>query len=262
MSNPFERLRSLARWSGDDDDLAPEAALALAALAGDPGLVVACRRMLAHHPVNARLWWLLAHVLAAPEPNVAARQCRDRLDADRTAERLSAAFPLQDDGERLGVVGWNRTIDLAIAERPDIDVVAIKVDGADPTWSLRGRSTDRPIRIIEPWECATASVTLVVISAVALDDRDAIVPAGLEELIWEIGDPTPVWLVAGLGIVLPRQLVDGLWRAGSECDEPAAIERLDFERVTRIVGPRGAETVGDALMGFDCPLPAELLRPL
>jgi hypothetical protein len=263
VSNPFERLRSLARWSGDDDDLAAEAALALAALAGDPGLVVACRRMLAHHPMNARLWWLLAHVLAAPDPNMAARSCRDALDADRTADRLAAALPLQGEGERLGVVGWTRTIDHAVAERSDLDVVAIKIDGADPTWSLRGRSTDRTIRIIEPWECSTASVAHVLIPVIAIDDRDAIVPAGVEELIWEIGESTSVWLVGGLGVVLPRQLVDALWRAVTDSSDEQSLgaERLDFARVTRIVGSRGAEPLPDALMGYECPLPAELLRP-
>jgi hypothetical protein len=264
VSNPFERLRALARWSGGDDDLACEAAAAIAALSGDPGLVVAARRMLAHHPAAATLWWVLAHVLASPEPAQAARQCRDLLDADRTADRLAAALPLQDEGDRLGVVGWTRTIDRAAAERADLDVVAIKIDGDDPTWSLRGRSTDRPIRVIEGWQCATSGVTRLLVSAVAVDDRTVVVAGGIGDLLWEVGEETPLWVVAGVGRVLPRALLDALVRAAEagDSDGPGELETLAFSRIERIVGPRGAEPPAEAVMGHDCPLPAELLGTL
>ncbi|HKA94359.1 MAG TPA: hypothetical protein VKE97_11180, partial [Acidimicrobiia bacterium] len=64
---PFERLRYLARWSDEDDTaLVSEAADCLAGFADDPaGLVVACRRLLSHHPAAGALWWLCARVLAA-----------------------------------------------------------------------------------------------------------------------------------------------------------------------------------------------------
>jgi hypothetical protein len=266
VSNPFERLRALARSSAEssvwDDDLASEAASALMSLAGDPGLVVACRRMLAHHPAAATLWWVLAHVLASPDPRTAARQCREQLDADRTPDRLAAALPLQDDGQRLGVVGWTRAVDHAIAERVDLDVVAIKIEGADPTWSLRGRSTDRPIRIIEPWECPTQDVSLLVIPAIAYDDRSVVVPEGVRDLLWEVPD-VPLWVIGGVGRVLPRQLLDALVRGSAACDDSARVELepLEFERIERIVGPRGAEIPADAVVGFSCPLPGEMLRP-
>lgn len=268
MSNPFERLRALARRPDHDadtwgDDLACEAASALMSLAGDPGLVVACRRMLAHHPASATLWWVLAHVLAAPDPQVAARKCREQLDGDRTADRLAAALPLQDDGQRLGVVGWGRAPDNAIAERADIDAVAIKIAGTDPTWSLRGRATDRPIRVVEPWECSTQGLSLLLIPAVAYDDRVVIVPDGVGDLLWEIGDDVAVWVVGGVGRSLPRQLIDAMVRSATQCDTDAQVqlETLAFERIERIVGPRGAEPPAEAVMGFSCPLPAELLRP-
>ena len=264
MSNPFERLRSLARWSGDDDQLAGEAALAIAGLAGDPGMVVACRRMLAHHPANARLWWLLAHVLAAPEPRLAARQCMDRLDADPTATHLAASLEIQDEGARLGIVGWNRTVDLAMSERFDLDVVAIAVEGDDPTSLLRRRTTDRNVRVVEPWECAAAGVDHLLVVAVALDDCGALVPRGVADLLWEVGDDVDLWLVGGVGTVLPHALVAAMLDAiaDTESDHPVALERLEFGRVTKVVGLRGAEPPDEAIGGFTCPLPAELLRPL
>ena len=263
MSNPFERLRALARWSGDDDELACEAATALAALAGEPGLVVGCRRMLAHHPDAATLWWVLAHVLASPEPRAAARACRDALDGDRTSDRLAAALPLQDDGELLAVVGWPTAADRALAERADIDVVAVRIDGIDPTWALRGRTTDRRVRVVEPWECSTLGVARLLVPVIALDDRHAVVPAALEELLWEC--PTAeVWLLAGIGRVLPRPLLDALVGACAcvdDVDARVAVSTLGYDRVARVVVPRGAEAPADAVAGHVCPVPAELLRP-
>jgi len=266
VSNPFERLRALARWSGDDDDLASEAAGALAGLAGDPGLVVACRRMLAHHPATGPLWWILAHLLASPDPSDAARQCRDALNADRTADRLAAALPLQDEGEVLAVVGWPRVVDRALAERVDVDAVAIrfegKLGGVDPTWSLRHRTTERTVRVVGPWECQTLGVTRVLVPAIALDDRASIVAQGVAELCREMGDETAIWIVAGVGRVLPRALLDALVVAtnATDPDEAVAIETLAHDAVERIVGPRGAEAALDAVAGHPCPIPAELLK--
>src|SRR2546421_7344990 len=100
MGNPFEWLRSMARRSGDDDDLVADAAHALGALADDPaGLVVAARRLLAHHRHHGGLWWLVSHLLCAPDAGAAAHACQERLSADRTAARLAGALALQEEGE-------------------------------------------------------------------------------------------------------------------------------------------------------------------
>jgi hypothetical protein len=70
---PAERLRSVTRRHVDDDRLAAEAADALAGFAHEPAsLVVACRRVLAHHRANGALWWVCARILAAAEPGAAA----------------------------------------------------------------------------------------------------------------------------------------------------------------------------------------------
>ena len=51
---PAERLRAVTRRSVDDEHLAAEAADALAGFADEPAsLVVACRRVLAHHRTHA-----------------------------------------------------------------------------------------------------------------------------------------------------------------------------------------------------------------
>jgi hypothetical protein len=63
--------------------------------------------------------------------------------------------------------------------------------------------------------------------------------------------------------VLPRALVDAIGAAvtASDSDDRAPLEQLPLDRVERVVGPRGAEVPAEAVLGFDCPLPAELLRP-
>src|SRR4249920_3922650 len=97
---PAERLRAVTRRRSDDDRLAPEAADALAGFASEPAsLVVACRRVVAHHPAHAPLWWVCARILAAPEPAAAARTAVRELESDRTGDRLSASLPLLDEDE-------------------------------------------------------------------------------------------------------------------------------------------------------------------
>jgi hypothetical protein len=88
---PAERLRSVTRRRADDERLAAEAADALAGFADEPAsLVVACRRVIAHHATHAPLWWVCARILAAPEPRVAARDAVKVLETDRTADRSDA----------------------------------------------------------------------------------------------------------------------------------------------------------------------------
>ena len=70
---PAERLRSVTRRNVDDDRLAAAAADALAGFADEPAsLVVACRRVLAHHRAHGALWWVCSRILAAADPEAAA----------------------------------------------------------------------------------------------------------------------------------------------------------------------------------------------
>ena len=71
----------------------------------------------------------------------------------------------------------------------------------------------------------------------------------------------PVWLVVGVGRLLPQRMWDGL-RLRVEPSDPwdADDEIVPLDLVDNIVGPRGVESVDAALRRTDCPVAPELFR--
>src|SRR5450755_4573200 len=137
---PAERLRAVTRRNVDEERLAIEAADALAGFASEPAsLVVACRRVLAHHRSCGPLWWVCSRILAAADPASGAYEASRLLESDRTADRLGATLPLLDEDQVVVVVGWPEAVDLALIERGDVNAVALRVEGADPAPALRRR---------------------------------------------------------------------------------------------------------------------------
>jgi len=266
---PAERLRSIARRSGADDALAAEAADALAGFASEPaGLVVACRRVLAHHRAHGTLWWVCARILAAAEPAIAAREAVRVLEADPTARRLAAALPLTDEDEVVAIVGWSDAVDEALEERFDLPAVAVRTAGTDPTSALRRRRVERSVPVVEPWDPVLARAARLLVPAAAIGPDRALVPVGTGALLDESGSTARgVWLVGGAGRVLPARLFDAVVAAvrppgAADAGDGSAFELVGFDRVDRIVGPRGVEPPVEAAARGDCPVVPELLRPL
>src|SRR5438445_10039632 len=147
---PAERLRAVTRRHVDEDRLAIEAADALAAFASEPAsLVVACRRVLAHHRSSGPLWWVCARILAASDASAAARDASRLLETDRTADRLGATLPLLDEDQVVAVVGWPEAVDLAMVERLDLAAAALRADGANPAPASRRRARERGLRLVD-----------------------------------------------------------------------------------------------------------------
>jgi len=266
---PAERLRAVTRRNVDDDRLAGEAADALAAFASEPAsLVVACRRVLAHHRAHGALWWVCARILAAADAVTAARDAGRLLEHDRTADRLSASLPLVEGDQFVAVIGWPAAFDDAVMERMDIPVIAVRVDGADPTYGLRHRGRARGVRIVEPWNPVLEKVPVLVVPAAAIGPEHALVAAGVGDAIGEMRSATSdIWLVGGVGRVLPRRLFEAVTQAvadaeNSELSDEVLVETLHLARVDRVAGPRGVERPVDAAGRVDCPVVPELLRPL
>jgi hypothetical protein len=284
-ANPAEHLRAVTRRGDDEEQLASEAASALAGFAFEPaGLVVACRRLLAHHPASAPLWWLSACVLAAPDPAAACRDAAARLDDDPTASRLAGSLPVLDGDEVVAVVGWPSSVDRALSERADIAVVVVRLRARGATRRLRYRESERRVRVLDAWELANTRVVRVLVPARAIGGQHAIVPAGTAEIITTVGDArarAELWLLGGVGRVLPARLFaaavaasrariadddrsaipDALGAGGATELDDGPVELVDLQRFDRVIGPRGLERPADAAARVECPVVPELLRP-
>ena len=217
---PAERLRSVTRRLAADDALAAEAADALAGFAAEPAsLVVACRRVLAHHPAHGALWWACARILAAPDASLAAEKwcaCSTLTAPGIASPRGCRSWTRT---EIVAGVGWPRAVDEAMAERQDLPAVAVRVDGADPIAALRRRDTERNVRVVEQWDPVLDDVAYLLVSAAAIGPTTALVPAGVGELLTDFGSSRrEVWLVGGVGRVLPSRLFD----AAVAASEPSA----------------------------------------
>ena len=263
---PFERLRRLARDSGpggDDADqwFVAEAADCLAGFADDPaGLVVACRRLLAHHPTAGVLWWLCSHVLTAPDPAEAAWDAARRLDEDRTARRLGDWLPFPHD-EPIAVLGWPPITGVALADRTDLDVVVTRPRGGDGRLASRLRIAGANASLLDEHELAERRPSHLLLEANAASPTDAVVAAGAYDLARELGGVgTTVVLVTGLGRVLPERLMAALRRGVDPTDPDSSWELLPLDTVHRVATPVGLRDPGDLARQVDCPIAPELLR--
>jgi hypothetical protein len=256
---PFERLRYLARWTDDDGPgLVGEAADCLAAFDGDPaGLVVACRRLLVHHPTLAPLWWLCSTVLAAADASDGAWDAWQELRDDPTPQRLSRALPFPHD-EPVAVMGWPDPIAAGLAERPDLDLVAVRPRGGGNALSRRLRGTELPVRVVGESEVLALEPTHVLVEVVAAGGPTVLVGPGVADIVTALrAHGAKVWLVAGVGRALPERILDALRAAAGEV---LTAEELTTDPADRVVGPHAIEAVAALARRADCPTAPELLR--
>ena len=239
LVHPIERLRYVARAGPVPMvPLVREAAAALAFFADDPmGLLTSCRRLLDRRSDCGPLVWLAARMLAGFDPRQEAREAVGALDRDPTAWELQDALPC---GAVLLAVGQGEAVEAAMHDRPD----------------LRALSRQDP--------AAVAAADFIVLASDCLGPSQALVDAeaaSVAQAARESG--TPVWLVAGVGRILPRRMWDGLSSRHSLDD--LALHRLavlDLDRlVTKVVTPAGLRSPAEAVQQSDCPVVPELFSP-
>jgi hypothetical protein len=190
------------------------------------------------------------------------------LESDRTADRLGATLPLLDDDQVVAVVGWPEAVDLALIERLDIAAVALRVEGSDPAPALRRRVSERGVRVTDPWNPLLTDVPRFLVAAAAIGPDECLVPAGTTDALDTLGSAVrEVWVIGGVGRVLPARLYDVVRREtnaeAADFDSHATpLEALAVERVDCIAGPRGVQRASEAAARSDCPVVPELLRPL
>ncbi len=261
--HPIERLRYVARASGPDHALlARETAGALAALGFDPpGIVTACRRIIERHPTSGPLWWLACRVLVADDPVAEAWRAADEIADDPTAVELAHALP---DEASVLVLGWPEQIGEALPRRGDVEVLAVDVldEGVGLVRRLRRCDVEAVEVPVSGLGAAAAGVDLVLVEASALGPGGLVGVAGSRAAAAVARHAgVPVWVVAGVGRVLPGRLWEAL--AGRlDADDPwdADDELIPLDLVDRVAGPRGVEDVASALAAADCPVAPELLR--
>jgi hypothetical protein len=255
---PFERLRALARYAGDDDtDLALEAADCLADFGSDPQLLTVCRRLLAHHPASGPLWWLCARVVASPGSSDAARDAARRIEGDRTASRLASVLPFPHD-EPIAVLGWPDVAGAALAERPDLDVLSIRRRDGDRTLHARLARAELRVRVVDETEAMALEPTHVLVEVRATSPTTALVPPGTADLLWSLQGAT-VWLVAGTGRLLPERLFEVARHEVEQALDPVA-EAFPVTDAARVAGPAGLDPPARLATRIDCPITPELLR--
>lgn len=259
---PFERLRAIARHGGDDRLLVAEAADCLGEFDDDPAaLVVTCRRLLHHHPERAPLWWLCARVLAAPEPSEAAWDAEALVRDDHTADRLSGLLPFPAD-HPVAVLGWPAVTGDALALRPDLEVLVVRDDRArdDERWRVRLARSDASARPVDLVEAVALEPSHLLVEAVGAGPEQLLVAAGTADALATLARPgLVVWMVAGVGRVLPARLFDSMVRTVGE-PEDRGLELVDVQVADRIAGPTGLVRPEQLARRVDCPVAPELLR--
>lgn len=248
---PFERLRYLARYSGDDRTLVEETAECLADFGDDvPQLMVSCRRLLAHHPASGPLWWLCSRVVGAANSATAARDALRVIEKDRTADRLASVLPFPHD-EPIATLGWPETIGAALAQRPDLDIVVVRSGRGS---AARSRP-DRPVRMVDETEAMAMGCTHLLVEVLVASPTTALVPAGVADLRWSLGD-TELWLVVPVDRLLPDRM---LAVVREHVDEDAG-EWMPIADAAKIAGPGGLDPPPRLATRLDCPVAPELLR--
>jgi len=263
--HPIERLRWVARSpEGDSSLVAAEAAEALAGFADDPaGLVIASRRLIERRPASAPLWWLASRVLCSLEPAFEAMDAAADLERDRTPVALAGDLP----GGTIAIVGWPDQAAAALRMRgrmgagEDTADRVLVLPSVDEGWGcvdwLQGHGVDA--LHLKPGAVAATGrrCVLALLEASAVGPDSFLAATGSAALAAAaIEAKRPVWLVAGVGRVLPGPLFDALVRRVG--DDPA-YEVVPIDAVDEIAGP-GGPVPRARLARPSVPVAAELLR--
>lgn len=261
--HPIERLRYVAR-AGDAPTapLVREAAIALASFAHDPvELLTACRQLVERRPTSGPLLWVAARMVTGTDPGTEAWEAVEALERDTTARELAHALPAE---ATVLVIGASENCADAVLQRPDVEVfVADTVgEGYGLLRQLEARdhaAVDVPAAGVG---AAAAEVDLVVLEAEIMHDDAALARSGsLAAAAVARHYGTPVWMVAGVGRVVPSRMF-GWVTDRADAREPwdADLESVPVSLVDRIVGPAGLQPVGELRYRIDCPVAPELFR--
>jgi len=262
--HPIERLRYVARASGVPQRvIVQETAAALASFGSDPqGLVTACRRIVSRQPTSGPLVWFASRVLTAGDPASEIWEAAGAMQADPTAAELAHALP---DDATVSVLDWPDELGDILPRRGDLTVLVIDTlsEGSGFTSRLLHADVEAVDVPSAGLGAAVAASSLVLLESPAIGPDEFLSVAGSRAAAAVARHAgVPVWLVGGVGRLLPQRMWDGLRlrveRGGDPWDAHEEVVPLDL--VDRIAGPAGVEPVAAALRRTDCPIVPELFR--
>ncbi len=261
--HPIERLRYVARASGASQDvLVQETARALLSFEDDPqGLVTACRRIVSRQPSSGALVWFAARVLAAGDARSEMWEAAGDVAADTTPQELAHALP-QD--ATVVVLGWPDMISAAVPRRGDLDLLVVDAlgEGSGLVQTLLRQDCEALDIPQSGLGAAVGEADLVLLEASAVGPQEFLAMSGSRAAaaVARHAD-VPVWLVAGVGRLLPQRMWEGL-RSRLHTVDPwdADDEIVPLDLVGCIVGPTGPQAAEDALRRIDCPVVPELFK--
>lgn len=264
--HPIERLRFVARAEGASQSLlVRETANALGSFAGDPqGLVTACRRIVSRQPGSGPLVWLTARALCATDPFRELWEASEELDGDRTASHLRHLLP---DDATVCVIGWPDVVAEALPARGDLEVLVVDAlgEGTGFVSRLQHADVDGIDVPLDGLGSAAATADLVLLESAAIGPERFLATNGsYAAAAVARAAGVPVWLVGGIGRLLPQRMWDGvLARLGPDADPwDRPLDEVPLALVDQVVGHHGAEPVADALRRTDCPVVPELFRDI
>ncbi len=226
------------------------------------GLVTACRRIVSRQLTSGAIWWLTSRLLCATDVVAEARSAVDEIESDRTSRSLAAALP---DDATIAVAGWQTVVASALVRRGDVEVLVIDVLGEAGSFCrhLSTRDVDAVEVPLSGLGAACAAADLVIIEASAVGTDAFLGVAGTRAAAAVAHSAgVPVWLVVGVGRVLPARIWEALVGRLDLADEPwdADDEIVSLSLIDQCVGPTGLESVDEMIRRCDCPIAPELFK--
>lgn len=242
--------------------LVREAAMALASFAHDPvELLTACRQLLERRPTNGPLLWVAARMLTGTDAGTEAWEAVEALERDTTARELAHALPADSS---VLVIGASEICGEAVLDRPDVEVLVADTVG-EGFGLIRQLDARDHVAVDVPSAgvgAAAADVDLVLLEAEVMHEEAALARSGsLAAAAVAHHRGTPVWLVAGVGRVMPTRMYEWVADRSDDIDPwDDDIEAVPVSLVDHIVGPSGLQPVAEIRFRVDCPIAPELFR--
>lgn len=204
---------------------------------------------------------MTARMVTGTDPGTEAWEAVEALERDATARELAHALP--PDATVL-VIGASEICGEAVLRRPDVEVLVADTVGEGYGLIRQLDARDHAAVDVPSAGVGAAAVEsdLVLIEAEVMHEDAALARSGsLAAAAVAHHAGVPVWLIAGVGRVVPRRMFELVPDRGAEVDPwDDEIEAVPVSLVDRVVGPSGPQPVAEIRYRTDCPVAPELFR--